>query len=314
MIYDAIILGGGAAGLTAAIFLARKEMKTLVVTINVGGQNLLTEHEENYPGYLEKSGPKLMSLFEKQARSFGAEFVFGKATKVDKIENGFRVNLANGEDYDSRALILAYGKVPRALGIPGEDKFIGRGVSTSVVADAKSFVGKAVAIIGGGNSALEAADMMADIAKKVYIIHRRDSFRGDEVTVDKIKNKPHIEFVLNSVPVDIKGNKFVTALAVENVNTKQRKDLQVDGVFIEIGLVVDTNFVKHLVKVDEANEIVINQHAETSCTGIFAAGDVTNVPYKQTIISCGLGAIAALSAYMYLSKLEGKTGVKLDWG
>jgi thioredoxin reductase (NADPH) len=311
--YDVIVIGGGAAGMTAAIYTCRKKLKTLVVTIDVGGQNLLTEHEENYPGYTELSGPKLMSIFEGQARNFGAEFVFGKANKVERIDNGFRVSLANDEKYTCRALVLAYGKVPRALGIPGEDRFMGRGVSTCATCDAPLFKGKTVAIVGGGNSALEAAELLAKFSPKVYLIHRRDAFRADEITVEKVKNYGNVEFILNSVPAEIKGDKFVSGIVVEDANTKKRRSLEVNGVFVEIGYIVDTSFVKHLVGVNAANEIIVNNHCETKEPGIFAAGDVTDVPYKQTVISAGMGATAGLSAYNYLMKLEGKTGAKIDW-
>jgi len=311
--YDVIIIGGGAAGMTAAIYTCRKKLKTLIVTIDVGGQNLLTESEENYPGYLEMSGPKLMQTFEQQAKKFGAEFVFGKANNVEKTEKGFRVSLANDEVYECRALILAYGKVPRTLGIPGEEKFLGRGVSTCVTCDAPIFKNKTVAVVGGGNSAMEAAELLTKFATKTYLIHRRDAFRADEVTVERVKKRKNVEFVLNSVPVEIKGNKFVSGIVVENVNTKQRRDIPVNGVFIEIGYIIDTSFVKDLVKINEANEIIVNNRCETTHPGIFAAGDVTDVPYKQTVISAGMGATAGLSAYNYIMKLEGRPGVKIDW-
>ena len=312
--YDVVIIGGGAAGMTAAIYSCRKKLKTLVITIDVGGQNLLTEHIENYPGYLDMSGPKLMSLFERQAKGFGAEFTFGKVKTIENKDGNFIITLANGEKYECRALIAAFGKVPRALGIPGEDKFMGRGVSTCATCDAPLFKGKRVAIVGGGNSALEAGELLAKFASYVYIIHRRDAFRGDEITVERISKIKNIELVLNSVPSEVKGDKFVAAVVVEDVNTKAHKELPVNGLFVEIGYVVDTGFIKDFVKVNEANEIMVNQAGETSHPGIFAAGDVTNVPFKQSVISAGMGATAALSAYNYLMKIEGKTGVKADWG
>jgi thioredoxin reductase (NADPH) len=312
--YDVIIIGAGSAGLTSAIYCCRKKLKTLVVTIDVGGQTLLTEHIENYPGYMDLSGPKLMTLLEKQAKGFGAEFVFGKAKTLEKKDNDFVLTLASGEKYQAKALIMAFGKVPRALGVPGEDKFMGRGVSTCATCDAPLFKNRRVAIVGGGNSALEAAELLAKYAAYVYVIHRRDAFRGDEITVDRMKALKNLEFVLNSVPVEIKGDKFVTAVVVENVNTKEHKELAINGMFVEIGYIVDTTFVKDFVKINEANEIVVGQGCDTSYPGIFAAGDVTNVPFKQSIISAGMGATAALSAYNYLMKIQGKTGVKADWG
>lgn len=712
-LYDVIIIGGGPAGLTSAIYTCRKNLKTLVITVDVGGQTLLTSHIENYPGFFSEtpgypSGPKLMQTFEAQAKKFGAEFVFGKVDKLEKSDHNFLVHLTNGEKYESKAIVLAYGKVPRSLGIPGEDKFIGRGVSTcatclplseTVIAnssaktieslssndrvltcdgtfqnilektgrefngnlveiktrfftepvaltdnhpvlrvvlqkgsgvnywnfkfsepeyvpagmlkkgdivlypiikenvdknhilisdilkdieidkdglaknkhetfsavripnkiridenfmrlagyylsegcitprgvniyfnkkeeaytkdvsnlfktifnieptmkiegnvcrilvfskiirdffesmfgkyahnkkvphwimmlpsskqgelvkgwwrgdgckrekdfcivtnsrqlayqmrdillrlkilpaiqvrkleqlksttidgrtinfkhdkyhiivggpslekmskllnvkhgkiktrtterahaffkdgfvylpireinlkrykgsvqnmaidknntyvaknfivhncDAPIFKNKIAAVIGGGNSAVEAAELLASFATKVYIIHRRDAFRADEITLNRIKSNPKIEFVLNAIPVEIKGDKFVKSLITENVNTKEKREIELNGVFVEIGYIIDTSFVKEFVTINESNEIVVNNAGETDYPGIFAAGDLTNVPYKQTIISAGEGARAGLSAYNYIMKLEGKTGAKLDWG
>ncbi|MFA4820016.1 MAG: thioredoxin-disulfide reductase [Candidatus Aenigmatarchaeota archaeon] len=317
--YDVIIIGGGPAGLTSAIYTCRKNLKTLVITVDVGGQTLLTRHIENYPGYFSEtpgypSGPKLMQIFEAQAKHFGAEFVYGKVNKLEKSDRGFLVHLTNGEKYESKALILAYGKVPRSLDIPGEDKFIGRGVSTCSTCDAPIFKNKIAAVVGGGNSAVEAAELLASFATKVYLIHRRDAFRADEMTLNRIKSNPKIEFVLNAIPTEIKGDKFVKSLVVENVNTKERREIELNGVFVEIGYIIDTGFVKEFVTINESNEIVVNNSGETDYPGIFAAGDLTNVPYKQTIISAGEGARTGLSAYNYIMKLEGKTGAKLDWG
>ena len=709
--YDVIVIGAGAAGLTSAIYTCRKKLKTLIITVDVGGQTLLTNHIENYPGFYEHtpgypSGPKLMQTFEEQAKLFGAEMIFGKANKLEKTEKGFRITLTNGEQYECRALILTYGKVPRSLGIPGEDKFIGRGVSTcatclppseliianssarsiesvttndrvltgdgtfqnviekmerefdgnlieiktrfftepvsitdnhpvlrvtmkkyiganyhidfsepewvpagmlrkddivlypiikeifdkdhilisetlgnvlvengfarnkhetfsavrlpnkikmdedfmrlagyylaegcitsrgvnlyfnkkedtyikdvsnlfenifgvkptvkiegnvcrimvfskiicdlfemlfgkysynkkvphwfmmlpaekqtelvkgiwrgdgckrnkdfcivtnsrqltyqmrdillrlgilpsinvrkleqlkstiidgrvinfkhnkyhiivggpslekmSAVIDvqhekiklrkhicrhaffkdgfvllpireiksrhfkgivqnmaidknntyvAKNFIvhncdaplmrNKTVGVVGGGNSAVEAAELLTKFANKVYLIHRRDSFRADEITLDKVKSNPKVEFVLNSALTEIKGDKFVKTAVVQNVNNKDTRELELNGVFVEIGYIIETSFVKGFVKLNEANEIIVNDHCETGYPGIFAAGDLTNVPFKQTIISAGQGATAGLTAYNYLMKLEGKTGAKVDWG
>ncbi|MBI2971783.1 MAG: FAD-dependent oxidoreductase [Candidatus Aenigmarchaeota archaeon] len=311
--YDVIIIGGGAAGLTASIYTRRKKLSTLVVSINMGGQTNLTEHIENYPGYLDLSGPKLMQLFDEQSKNFGTEFVFGKVAKLEKRGTGFTATLANGEAYKAKAVILAYGKVPRSLGIPGEEHFLGRGVSTCATCDMPLFNKKTVAIIGGGNSALEAAELGSKFCAKVYLIHRRNEFRGDPVTVDKIKAAHNVEMVLNAVPVEVRGDKFVKAMVIEDVTTKEKRELPVNGVFVEIGYITQTDFVKHLVELNKSNEILINEQCETRTPGLFACGDVTNVPYKQTIISAGQGAIAGLSAYNYLQKLEGKPTVKTDW-
>ena len=308
--YDVIIVGAGAAGLTAAVYTCRKKLKTAIISIDVGGQTNLTSHIENYPGTGPMHGIELMKRFQDEAIGFGAELIMGKVNKVEKINDGFRVGLANGESYECKSLILAYGKVPRGLGIEGEDKFLGRGVSTCVTCDAPLFKNRDVAVVGGGNSAVEGALELATIAKKVYLIHRRDSFRADEITVEKLKNSPQIELVLNSIPLKVIGDKNVDGIAVENIVTKEKKELKADGIFIEIGYVVDTSFVQHLVKVNEKKEIIVDDRCNTSCAGIFAAGDITPVIYKQTVIAAGEGSKAALECYRWLT---GGKGAVLDW-
>ena len=308
--YDVIIVGAGAAGLTAAIYTCRKKLKTLIVSIDVGGQTNLTSHIENYPGTGPMHGIELMRKFQDEAIGFGAELVMGKVNKVDKIENSFRVGLANDETYECKALILAYGKVPKSLGIEGEEKFMGRGVSTCVTCDAPLFKNRDVAIIGGGNSAVEGALELATFSRKVYLIHRRDTFRADEITVQKLKNNAQIELVLNSIPLKVIGDKNVEGIEVENIITKGKKELNVDGIFIEIGYIVDTSFVQHLVKVNEKKEIIVDDRGNTSHAGIFAAGDITPVLFKQTVIAAGDGSKAALECYRWLT---GGKGAVLDW-
>ena len=314
MNYDVIIIGGGPAGMAAAIYTTRKKLKTLVVTVDVGGQALLTNHMENYPGYTELSGPRLMQIFEEQAKNFGAEFIFGKAAMIGKSGDEFDVFLSNNEKYSTKTVIVASGKVPKQLNVAGEEKFIGRGVSTCSTCDAPLFKNKTVAVIGGGNSALDAALLLAKIAKKVYLMHRREQFRGDEVLVDKVKKTKNIEVVLNSVAKEVRGEKFVKSLVIENVKNKESRELNIDGIFVEIGYEVKTDFVREFAKLNESGEIIVNESCETSYPGIFAAGDITNVPYKQTVIAAGQGAIAGLSAYAYLQKLRGKAASKVDWG
>lgn len=314
MKYDTIIIGGGPAGLAAAIYTTRKKMKTLVVTVDIGGQTLLTNHIENYPGYTELSGPRLMQIFEEQAKSFGAEFVFGKASRIDKIGDGFDIFLSNNEKYSTKTVIVASGKVPKQLKVPGEEKFIGRGVSTCATCDGPLFRNKSVVVIGGGNSALDAVLLLSKIAKKVYLMHRRDEFRGDEVLIDKVKRQKNVEIILSSVAKEVSGEKFVKSIVIENVKSRESRELSIDGIFVEIGYEVKTDFVRGFAKLNEIGEIIVNEFCETSSSGIFAAGDITNVPYKQTVIAAGQGAIAGLSAYSYLQKLKGKAVSKVDWG
>jgi len=308
--YDVIIIGAGAAGMTAAVYTCRKKLKTLVLSMNIGGQTNLTSHIENYPGTGPMSGIELMQRFHSEAAGFGAQFVMGKANRLEKQENGFKISLANGESYESKAVIIAYGKVPKSLGIEGEEKFFGRGVSTCVTCDAPLFNNRDVVIIGGGNSAVEGALELAQIAKNVYLIHRRDSFRADEITIQKLKNSKNLHTVLNSVTTKIIGEKNVDGIEVENIITKEKKQFAVHGVFIEIGYVVDTAFVQHLVKVNEKKEVIVDEKGNTSCPGIFACGDITPVPFKQTVIAAGDGAKTALECYRWIT---GGKGAVLDW-
>lgn len=313
-VYDVIIIGGGPAGLTAAIYSSRKRLKTLMVTADIGGQINLTSEIENYPGFLKISGAELSRLMEEQIKNFDCEIVFRRVVKAEKINGLFEVELDDGKKYKSVALILAFGKVPRSLNIPGEDKFMGRGVSSCAICDAALFRDKAVAVVGGGNSALEAAEILSRFASKVYLVHRQESFRGDEATLERVRSNPKIEFVLNHVAKEIIGEKFVSGFRIENVNTKESRVLDVNGIFVEIGYETKTDWIRNLVKTNEMGEIEINQKGETSVPGVFAAGDVTNGPYKQMVIAAGQGAVAALSAYNYVQKISGGRQSKSDYG
>ncbi len=309
-LYDTIIIGGGPAGLAAAIYCGRKKLKTALLTVDVGGQGNLTSHIENYPGALPQSGMELIDKFRTQAEKFGAEFIFGKVKEIKKVKEHFEATLANGEKYSGKSIILAYGKVPRKLGVPGEEEYFGRGVSTCATCDGPLYKNKIVAVVGGGNSALEAALDLVTYAQKVYLIHRRKEFRADEVTIEKVKKNKKIELVLDSAPAEIKGDKFLRSVVVEEVNTKKRKELEMTGLFLEIGYVVDSSFVSGLVKINDKNEVIVNSLGETSIAGIFAAGDVTNTPFKQAIVAAGDGARAALQAYAFLT---GNKPLAPDW-
>ncbi len=309
--YDVLIVGGGPAGLTAAVYTCRKGLKTGIISIDIGGQTNLTNSIENYPGVDPQPGPQLMMKFWENAKSFGATRVGGKVLKVEKTGEHFTLHMANGDKHTARAVILAYGTSPRTLGVPGEEKFLGRGVSTCTTCDAPLFKKKAVAVVGGGNSAIEGALELIHIgAKKVYLIHRRAEFRADAVTVKKARDNKSIEFVVPSTVEEIKGDKFVTAVTIKDVATGSVKDIPVDGLFIEIGFRADASMVKDAVKINARQEIEVDMHGNTSTPGIFAAGDCTTTPYKQTVISAGDGAKAALECYRWLT---GGKGTAIDW-
>ncbi len=309
--YDVVIVGAGAAGMTAAIYTCRKNLKTVVISVDIGGQSNLTNHIENYPGVEAMPGAELMQKFHAKAKSFGAEFVAGKVIKVEKEGTGFKLTLSNNDVYTAKGVILAFGAVPRELGIPGEAKFLGRGLSTCATCDAPLYRDKVVAVIGGGNSAVEGAlELVHAGAKQVYLIHRRNEFRGDEVSVAKIKTEKLITITTPYVPVEIVGDKFVTGLKIKNAETNEEKLLTLNGVFKEIGYAVDVSSVKGLVNINEKNEVVIDSGNKTSVPGIFAAGDATSVPFKQTVISAGEGAKAALECYKFVT---GAKTVGIDW-
>ncbi len=306
--YDVLIVGGGAAGLTAAIYTSRKKLKTAIISIDLGGQTLLTNHIENYPGVGKMAGAELMAKFQSQATGFGAEVIMGEVSEIKEDDKEFAVKLSNGEEYKGKAVIIASGKTARKLGIPGEDKFLGRGVSTCATCDANFFKGKVVAVVGGGNSALEAAELLNEFATKVYLIHRREEFRADEITVDKVKSLEKVEIITSHVPTKVIGDKFVEGLKIKDVNSGEEKTIDVDGVFVEIGYELKTDWLKDIIELNDLGEIKIDDRCRTSHPGIFAAGDVTSVPYKQTVISAGEGAKAGLEAYAYI-----KGGPTIDW-
>lgn len=307
--YDLIILGAGPAGLTAALYAGRRLLKTLVISKDLGGQIAKTPAIENYPGFEEISGGELIQKMLSQAQKSGAEIIFEDVEKIEKGKNIFTIHTPHSK-YQSKALILAYGKTPRSLDAKGEKEFLGKGVSYCATCDMPLFKNKIISIVGGGNSALDAALYGSKIAKKVYLIHRRDEFRGDEVLVENMKKEKNIEFVLSSIVKEVKGNKFVNSIIVEDVSTKKSYELQVNGLFIEAGYEVKTDFVEHLVKLDEFKQIVIDNNCATSCPGIFAAGDITNTKAKQAIVAAGDGAKAALAAYGWL---RGDKTPTADW-
>ncbi|MEM5797622.1 MAG: thioredoxin-disulfide reductase [Candidatus Aenigmatarchaeota archaeon] len=311
-IYDCIIVGGGAAALTAAIYAARRALKTLVIAKSIGGQAIMTDVIENYPGFLSISGISLMNKMLKQALKSGAEVIYEEVNELEEIPNVdkpvFNVKTTSGNSYKTKTVILAYGKTPRTLDVPGEGEFGGKGVSYCTVCDGPLFREKVVAVVGGGNSALEGAEYLSKICKKVYLIHRRDQFRGFEYLVEEVKKRKNVELVLNSVVKEIKGVNTVHSVVVQNVVTNETKEIPVSGVFIEIGSVTKTDFIKHLVKINGMGQVVINNNCETYYPdsdkirpGIFAAGDITQTPFKQIVVSAGEGCKAALQAYNYLA-------------
>lgn len=316
--YDTIIVGAGAAGLTAAIYASRRAMKTLLVTQDIGGQAATTNEIENYPGVEFSGGPELMNKFKDQAEKFGTTIAYTEVTKIDKGQDEKNTPLftvaTNTESFIGHTIILAYGLTHRHLGVPGEQEFGGKGVSYCATCDAPLFKNKPVLVVGGGNSAVDAALLLSKLCPKVYLVHRRDEFKAEAVLVEQLK-QPHIELVVNSEVKEIKGDTRVRGVVVYDVNDQSKtRELAVEGVFVEVGFVVNSKLIEGLVELDQHKQIKISPDAETSQPGIFAAGDITTISYKQIVISAGWGATAALKAYEYLQKVKGFRGVSIDWG
>ena len=318
MLYDVLVVGGASAGLTAAMYASRQGLKTLVITKDIGGQALLTNAIENYPPFEHIGGFELMQKFEQQARNFGAEFAYEEVLSIIKDKQGGFIIKTNNSDkeYSGYALILAFGKTPRDLNVKGEKELKGRGVSHCAVCDGPFFKNKKVAVVGDGDSALEAALYLKQLASQLYIIHRTDKPVGSEEFIDLLKNRDNnngISFISNSIVKAINGNSKVESLTLYDSKSKSESKLDTDGIFVEMGYAARTDIVKDLVQLNGNKEIIVDKYCGTSTKGVFAAGDVTDVPYKQAIISAGQGAIAALSAYNYIQRLKGRPTIRADW-
>jgi len=297
--YDVIIIGAGPAGLSSAIYAIRREMKVLVIGEVVGGQMIWASEFENYPGYKSISATDLINKMTEQVKSLGVEIVNAKVSEIIKEKDTFKI-IKDDNEYITKTVILNTGLDPRTLNIAREKELTGRGVSYCANCDGQFFRNRNVAVIGGGNSAIDAAEVMSKIASQVYLVNNEEKFTGFETLIDKITNIKNIESIHGSEVSEIIGEKTVDKIKIRNIKSGEERELVLDGVFIEIGYEAKTAWLGDLVKLDERSQIIIDTKGQTSCPGIFAAGDVTDVPYKQIVIACGQGAIAALSAYEYL--------------
>lgn len=306
--YDVVIVGAGPAGLTAAIYTTRRSMKTLVISKDVGGQMALTDDIENYPGFESIGGMELGQKMHDQAAKTGTEFLFSEVKDLVKDGDGFIIKTIDKE-IKARTVILAFGLTPRNLNVPGEAELTGKGVTYCATCDGPLYKGKNVAVVGGGNSALDAAEYMSKIAKQVYLIHRRDTFRGEQVLIDQVKAIKNIEIIYNANATSIKGKDRVEGLAYKTLDNKEA-DIEVDGIFIEIGHIAKTDWLQPLLEVTDRHEIKISKDCQTNVPGVFAAGDISDITYKQAVISAGEGSKAGLQAYRYL---QGSEGVGPDW-
>ena len=302
--YDMIIIGGGPAGMTATVYAARKKINTLLLAKNIGGQVVTTSGIENYMGYQYVEGTELMEKFEMQLKQFPVERKVGEeVTAVSRLNREFTVKTADGQSFESKAVIVAAGKLPRRLNVPGESLLIGRGVSYCSVCDAPLFGGEKVAVIGGGNSAAEAIDDLLKIAERVFSILEADAV-WDAVFWDRFANNPKLTVYHNHRVTEIEGSDRVAGIVIQDVKKGEKQKLAVRGIFIEVGLIPNSTLVKDIVRLNSNLEIEVNCNCETSVPGLFAAGDVSSTPEKQIIIAAGEGAKAALQAHRYLQRLS----------
>lgn len=300
-LYDLIIIGAGPAGITAGVYAVRQKIDTLVITKDIGGQTAWSGNIENYTGYQFITGPELAQKFEDHIRQFNINLKMPEKVNSIKQKDGIFFVQSEGSLYQSKTLIIASGKMPRMLNVPGEKEFKNRGVTYCAICDGPLFRGKSVAIIGGGNSALDAAHQMAKIARKVYLININPQPGGEALLRDKVMKAQNVEIINNAITKEIFGDTVVKGIRVEIKG--ESKSFTVEGIFIEIGLIPASDFIKAVDK-NEWGEIKVNSRCETNVPGIFAAGDVTDVPEKQIIVAAGEGSKAALVVAKYLLLLE----------
>ncbi len=304
---NVIIIGGGPAGLSAGIFLCRDKIKTLIIEkFSVGGNLLFTETIENYPGFPESiSGFALAENMKKQFLKFGGEIKEGEVDKIELNGNKKIIKLKNGEILESYVLIIATGSSRKKLGVKGEEDFIGKGVSYCAICDGLFFKDKEVAVIGGGDSAVEEAIYLTKFAKSVYIIHRRDLFRAKKYLQEILKNNEKIKILLSTVVEEIKGEEKVEKIIVKNLLKNEVSEIKIDGVFVSIGQKPNTEFLNGIIRTDKNGFIIVNEKMETNISGIFACGDVIKKSLYQIITACSEGMIAAFFAEKYLENLQG---------
>lgn len=302
--HNVVIIGSGCAGLTAAIYAARANLKPLVIDgYEQGGQLALTTHVENYPGFPDGiMGPELIENMRKQAERFGTEFKAGAVGEVDLTRRPFKIT-AGKDTYETRSLIVAAGASARLLGLQGERELIGHGLSTCATCDGYFFRGKPIAVVGGGDSAMEEANFLTRYANKVYLVHRRNEFRASKIMIDRAKANEKIEFLTPFVVENVHApNGHVDGARLRNLQTKETRDIAVDGVFVAIGHDPNSTVFKGKLEMD-ANGYVIAKHGSlTSVPGVFVAGDVQDHRYRQAVTAAASGCMAALDAEKFLEE------------
>ena len=302
---DLLIIGAGPAGCSAAIYAVRAGLKTVIAGGTIpGGQLLQTNEIENYAGFVNPVGGfEMMDAMHKQCKRLGVEFTSEEVAKIEGEKTPFTVTCTSGKVYQTASIVIATGAKARWLNLPEEEKLRGKGVSACATCDGFFMRGKNVCVVGGGNTAFEDALFLAQFCPKVYLVHRREGFRAEQVTVEQARKNPKIEFVLNAVPEKILGDDAVTGLRVKNVQTGETKDLSVSGVFVAIGAVPQTDFLKDsLVALSDSGLVLADERTHTTIEGIFAAGDCADKYYRQAIIAAGSGAKAGIEAAAFVNK------------
>jgi alkyl hydroperoxide reductase subunit F len=299
--FDVVIIGAGPAGLTAAMYCARKALATAIVSEDIGGQALWSWSIDNYMGYRMVTGEDLMKRFEEQVKELPIALQLDRVTAVKKNNSTFTLETITGKSIQAKSLIIATGKHPRTLGISEEDAYIGHGVSVCSTCDGPLYKGKKVGVVGGGNSAFQAAIGMSRIAQWVYLIVRK-SVKADSVLQKRLDNIANITLIVNTDVISYHGKPFLNAITIRDRETGNETKIDIDGLFLEIGLLPNTDFLGDLIQKNELNEIIVDHNCHTSMEGVFAAGDVTHINGKQIIIAAGEGAKAALEAHDYVLK------------
>jgi thioredoxin reductase (NADPH) len=307
--FDLIIVGLGPAAYSAALYAARYMLKTLVIGETPGGQLTEAGEVDDYLGLVGINAQDMIKVFNKHIEKYNVPVVLDHVESIRKDGDEFVVKAKRKGEFKAKSVILAIGVKRRKLNVPGEAEFTGRGVSYCSICDAPLFKNKVVAVIGGGDSALEGAEILSRYATKVYLIHRRDEFKGQPIYLENIKAKPNVEIILNTVVTEIKGDKLVKSILTKNVKTGETKELNVNGVFVEIGFEPPTDFARaNGLETDAMGYIKVDEWMRTNIRGVFAAGDCTGMwlGFRQVITSAAQGAVAAHSAFRYLNELKRK--------
>lgn len=300
--YDVLVIGAGPAGLTSSIYIARNNYKVGVFEGNVpGGQIVVTATVENYPGYSKIDGPDLAYLMYEQAINLGVDLLGSNVSKIEKQNGIFKITTEDAELYEAKVVIIATGTSQKKLGVLGEDRFESRGISWCAICDGSLYKGKDVAVVGGGNSAMEETIYLSNLVNKVYVIHRRDKFRAESSIVEKVKQLKNVEFVLDSVVEEFIGDDSLGSIRLRNLKTNAEKTLEVSGCFEYVGQIPATSFLKELQITNDTGYILVNNDFETKIENLFACGDVLDKQVRQIVTATNDGAIAALNAIKKLS-------------